>query len=192
MRQTGQPMKTKGVTTLAGARKFVLAAKLCGIFPTKGATFPSLWTAVALPEKQPGEKGWGKKMVAVWTWKTELPARYPDEIFYGKVPSGAAVLMSISYLRATHYPKHARNLRTCSPLAQRLYELIRNEPYETGPLRTLALQQFRCTKGAFERALKELQITLNIVRSNDPKAVSDTWLTFKELYPDICRELPVA
>jgi hypothetical protein len=34
----------------------------------------------------------------------------------------------------------------------------------------------------FDAALKELQVTLNIVRSNEPGIDRDTWLPFKELY----------
>ena len=57
-----------------------------------------------LPEKQPGEKGWGPKISAVWRWKNQLPAHYPREIFYGKMKGGAAVLMTLDYLRNHHYP----------------------------------------------------------------------------------------
>ena len=34
-------------------------------------------------------------------------------------------------------------------------------------------------------ALKELQITLNIVRSNDIDLERDTWVRFQEIYPEI-------
>ena len=56
-----------------------------------------------MPEKQEGEKGWGEKVTAVWDWKNRLPAEYPDEIFYGKIKGGLAVLMSMDYLRDVHF-----------------------------------------------------------------------------------------
>jgi hypothetical protein len=42
-----------------------------------------------------------------------------------------------------------------------------------------------CSKSQFDTALKNLQISLNIARSNDPAIERDTWLKFQELYPDI-------
>jgi len=33
--------------------------------------------------------------------------------------------------------------------------------------------------------LKNLQISINVVRSNDPDIERDTWLTFQEQYPEI-------
>jgi hypothetical protein len=42
-----------------------------------------------------GERGWGEKVMAIWRWKNELPAIYPEEIFYGKIPTGHAALMSM-------------------------------------------------------------------------------------------------
>lgn len=176
------------VTTLEGARRFVLRERMCTVLTSRREGVRSLWDAVALPDKKPGEKGWGRKMVAVWTWKTQLPARYPDEIFYGKIPGGLAVLMSLDYLRNEHYPKWHRELAACSPLAQRMYELVRLDVYETGELRRECIERLRCSRAQFERALKELQVTLNIVRSNDPEVEADTWLPFRELYPTIHRE----
>jgi hypothetical protein len=58
--------------------------------------------ACQIYERQPGEKGWGQKGIAIWRWKNELPATYPEVIFYGKIPGGRAVLMSMDYLRAEH------------------------------------------------------------------------------------------
>jgi hypothetical protein len=47
------------------------------------------------------------------------------------------------------------------------------------------MAQFGCTKNQFDTALKELQITLNIVRSNEPEVDRDTWLSFQEVYYEI-------
>ncbi len=179
--------RERPVMTLEEARDFVRREQRCTILTSKIPGMRSLWDAVGLPDKKKGEKGWGRKMEAVWAWKTELPARYPDEIFYGKIPGGTAVLMTIEYLRAQHYPQHHRDLQECSRLAQKVYELVRLDVYETGPLRKKCLDELGCSRAAFDKALNELQVTMNIVRSNDPKAVRDTWLPFSELYFDLTR-----
>ena len=43
-----------------------------------------------------GEKGWGQKGIAIWRWKNELPATYPEVLLW-KIPGGRAVLMSMDY-----------------------------------------------------------------------------------------------
>ena len=49
----------------------------------------------------------------------------------------------------------------------------------------MAVEEFVCTKSQFDGALKKLQITMNIVRLNDPRAEQDTWVPFRELYLDV-------
>jgi hypothetical protein len=176
-------MKQPRVRTLAQARAFVKAAGLCLVFADQKQDLPNLWDVVDLPEKQPGEKGWGKKIGAVWSWKNQLPADYPDEIFYGKGAGGKTVLMTLAYLRTQHYPKFHRPVADCSPLARQLYELVRIEPMTTGALRTAVLKGDKSQKTAFAKALIELQVTLNIVRSNAPEITSDTWVRFADQYP---------
>jgi hypothetical protein len=51
------------------------------------------------------------------------------------------------------------------------------------------MERFGCTKSRFEGALKELQITLNIVRANDPGLERDTWVRFEDLYLEIIEEM---
>lgn len=183
------PRKSPGkVLTLEQARDFVLRENVVTVLSNKVPGVASLWDAVGLPDKQPGEGGWGRKMVAVWTWKTQLPASYPDEIYYGKIAGGVAVLMSLTHLRQKHYPENHRDLSRCSLLARSIYEIIRLDADQTGALRKKCLSKFGCTRAAFEKALKELQVTLNIVRSNAPEAINDTWLPFSELYLDIYNE----
>ena len=177
----------RAIRTLAQAKAFVRQAGICGIFADANGTMSCLWTVVDLPERRPGERGRGEKVSAIWRWKNELPARYPNEIFYGKTKSGLAVLMSIDYLRNDHYPKHHRPLNECSALAQQLYALIKLDPIRTGPLR----DEMNMTEGPdrrkFDRALRELQATLNIVRRNSPLDENDTWVPFSEQYLDVVR-----
>ncbi|MBP9912431.1 MAG: hypothetical protein KBF26_03375 [Opitutaceae bacterium] len=176
------PKPKAGVRTLAQARAFVQAAGVCLVFADKKSALPNLWDVIDLPEKQPGEKGWGQKIGAVWSWKNQLPADYPDEIFYGKGAGGKTVLMTMDYLRQKHYPAFHRPIAACGLLARNIYELIRIEPLTTGALRKAVLKGDPARKAAFTKALIELQVTLNIVRSNDPAITTDTWLRFADQY----------
>ena len=62
------------IKTIEQAHRFVKEVKICTIFSSDKTEHTSLWDHVDLPEKQPGESGWGEKMSAVWTWKTQLPS----------------------------------------------------------------------------------------------------------------------
>jgi hypothetical protein len=177
------------VRTLAQARRFVIQQRICTVFTGSSKTLKSLWDAVDLPDRQPGETGWGAKISAVWGWKNQLPAHYPQEIFYGKMKGGSAVLMTLDYLRDCYYPQCHQDIRECRPLAQHVYELILYQgSYETTALRQDSIRQFGCTKSQFDAALKELQTTLNIVRSNEPGIDRDKWLPFQEIYLAIYRK----
>jgi hypothetical protein len=177
------------VRTLAQAKAFVLRAGICGIFSDAKGTMPCLWTVVDLPERRAGEAGWGEKVTAIWRWKNELPARYSNEIFYGKIKGGLAVLMSVAHLRNEYYPKHHRPLGNCSALARQLYGVIRLDPITTGALREEVNMTERADRNRFERALQELQITLNIVRRNSTIDEKDTWVPFSEQYLDVVRAM---
>lgn len=179
-------MKKPTVRTLKQARAFVLKSGLCGIFSDAKRGMPNLWEATDLPGRQPGEGGWGQKVTSIWTWKNELPALYPDEIFYGKIRGGLAVLMSMDYLR-DYYPKNHVPLKQCSAMAQKIAALIKLDPLTTPQLRAELGIAEKAEKSAFERALKELQITLNIARRNSLTDEYDTWVTFREQYLEIVR-----
>lgn len=172
------------IRTLKQALAYVRKTGICLVFADPKSDLPSLWDAIDLPERQPGEKGWGQKIGAVWNWKNQLPADYPDEIFYGKGPKGKSVLMTLDYLRTTHYPACHRPVEKCSLLARKIYELVRVEPLTTPALRKAVLQGDKSRKAAFAKALVELQVTLNIVRCNAPEITSDTWVRFGEQYAD--------
>ncbi len=173
------------IKTFEKARLLIRSLKICTIFESSKTTLPSLWEHIDLPEKQKGEKGWGQKIMAVWNWKNRLPAEFSKEIFYGKIKGGFAVLMTMVYLRDFHFASSYRNIDELNPLAGHIFEKIRNEPWKTVGLRKEVIEEHGCSKSQFDTALKNLQISLNIVRSNDPDIERDTWLTFQELYPDI-------
>ncbi|MFD2533332.1 AlkZ-related protein [Gracilimonas halophila] len=176
------------IKTIEQAYQFVKKEKVCTIFSSDKAELPSLWDHVDLPEKQPGEKGWGKRMTAVWTWKNELPAQYPNKIFYGKIKGGIAVLMDMDYLASDHFPRAYKNIQTQDSLAQHIYSKVVLEPWDTTSLRKVIMEEVDCTKSQFDTALKNLQITMNIARLNDPQIERDTWVAFKEQYLDIWKQ----
>lgn len=171
------------IKTIQDAFNFVKAEKICTIFPSEKVNYTSLYENVDLPEKQPGESGWGQRMEAVWPWKNQLPAQYPDDIFYGKIKGGFAVLMEMDYLEKTHFPSAYKPVESLNQLAIQIYEKIRIEPWATTDLRNEIIHETGCTKSQFDTALKNLQITLNVVREST--AEQDTWITFQEVYADI-------
>ena len=172
------------VKTIAQARRLVKKVKICTVFPSDKVEHTSLWENVDLPDKQAGETGWGRKMNAVWSWKNRLPAEYPNDVFYGKIKGGFAVLMDMDYLAETHFPQAYADVRSLSRLAQYISGRISaGEGSSTATLREHAMQEYGCTKSQFDTALKNLQITMNIVKV--PQAEQDTWVLFRELYLDV-------
>ena len=170
------------IKTIAQARRFIAKVKVCTVFPSEKVEHTSLWEQVDLPDKQPGESGWGEKMGAVWTWKTQLPADYPDDIYYGKIKGGFAVLMDMKYMAEVHFPQAYQPVDTLNHLARYIHDKVSEEPWDTTTLRRIAIEETGCSKSQFDTALKKLQITMNIVRLNDPRAEQDTWVPFRELY----------
>ena len=170
------------------ACEFVFEKKIVSIFGSKGSPHSSLWDNVDLSEDKPKEGGWSPKIVAVWGWKNEIPNTFPDDVFYGKIPGGDAVLMDMEYLRNEHYPKTFTPVSELDSVAQAAFEYIRVEPWFTGDLRKVVMAELGCTKSRFDTALKKLQISLNIARSNDPNLKNDQWLLFSDLYPSIVED----
>jgi hypothetical protein len=169
------------VCTLEDARDFVLSVGICGILADpKGG--PTLWDAIDASEKQPGESGWGEKMGYVWGWKNELPATYPDEIFYGKRKSGA-ILCSMPALRELYAAHHVPESKL-SDLAHKLLEIIRQAPVNNAELKNLSGMAGKSNKSAYDRALNELQITYHIARVNRTDVDGDTWVEFTTQYPE--------
>lgn len=173
------------IKTFEQAYRFVLKHKVCTVFGSKKSPYPSLWDNTALSEEKPKGGGWNPKVTAVWDWKTRIPQTYPDAIYYGKVKGGDAVLMEMAYFREEHYPVAYQLVSELDGLSQQLYEWIRLEPDFTGALRKRAIAESGCTKSQFDTALKKLQISLNIVRSNDPQHENDFWLPMRDVHLDI-------
>ena len=169
------------VRTIEEARDFVLAIGICGILHDKSGA-PNLWDAIDASDKQPGEAGWGDKMGKVWAWKNELPARFPDEIFYGKRQGGTAILCNMQALKSLYERQH-RSLDVLSETAQKLYAVIEQDPVNNAELKQLMGMTGKGSKSAYDRALKELQVALHIVRVNRMDTDGDTWTPFAVQYP---------
>src|SRR5579862_6984885 len=123
------------VKTIEEAREFVLKVGVCGVLhDAKGS--PTLWDAIDAPDKAPGESGWGEKMGMVWNWKNELPARYPNEIYYGKRKAGA-MLCSMPALRDLYAAQH-QPPESLSETALRLLGFITQAPVNNSELKLLA------------------------------------------------------
>lgn len=176
------------IKTFDAAYKFVLKHKVVAVFGSKNSPYESLWDNTALSEKKPKAGGWSPKVKAVWDWKTRIPQTYPDSVFYGKVKNGDAVLMEMEYFRNTHYAEAFQPVHELDSLPQKIYEFIRLEPNYTGPLRKRAIAELGCTKSRFDTAMKKLQISLNIVRCNDPSIENDFWLPMREVHLDVVTE----
>jgi hypothetical protein len=171
------------IKTIGDAAAFVKAVHVCTVFPSEKTPHTSLYEHVDLPEKQPGETGWGQRVKAVWAWKNQLPAQFPDEIFYGKIKGGFAVLMDMAHLEQVHFAAAYKPVGQLNALAQQTYERIRLEPWSTTDLRREMIEETGCSKSRFDTALKNLQISMNVVRDSD--AEQDTWLTFQEVHAEI-------
>jgi hypothetical protein len=171
--------------TFEDAFQFVLENKIVTVFGSKGSPHPSLWDNTNLSEQKPKTGGWSPKVKAVWDWKTRIPQTFPEQIFYGKILGGDAALIEMQYFRDEHYPAAIEPIESLDSLCQDIYQMIRLEPSFTGPLRKRAIAELACTKSKFDTALKKLQISLNIVRSNDAKMQNDFWLTMREVHLDL-------
>lgn len=170
------------VRTVEDARGFVRGVGLCLIFNENGrGRLPSLWDVVDAPDRRPGERGFGERVSLVWRLKNELPMTYPDEVFYGKLPSGRAMLCTVDRLvelyRRQHVPVDA-----LSREAQRLLRVIAARPITNRELRAEAGFEGSSSTARFTRALQELQVGLQIARVDvDP----DTWFLFESAYPRV-------
>ena len=123
--------------------------------------------------------------MAVWDWKTRIPQTYPDAVFYGKVAGGDAVLMEMQHFRNKHFRQFHKPVGQLGILEQQIFELIRLDHGYTGEIRKRAMSRLACTKSQFDTALKKLQISLNIVRSNDVCHTNDFWLPMREVHLEL-------
>ena len=176
------PPWAKSVFTIEQARDFVLEVGSCSILSNKRGT-PALWDAIAAPDKQPGETGWGERMELAWRWKNELPALYPTEIFYGKRRDGA-MLCSFGVLSGL-YEASWRPVEESTVVAQRIFSFIAQQELSSRELRLLCQLSNKNEKAIFDKALLELQLIFQIVRVNRIGLDVDMWTPFDFQYPEL-------
>src|SRR5271157_2515643 len=158
--------KVAVVRTLKQARAYILQVGICGFFSDAGVGMPNLWDAVDLPDQNREKRAGVKRSLRSGAGRMNYQLSISKRISMGKIPAGRAALMSMDYVRMEHYPKHHRPLRECSALAQRIQERLRLDPQTTGSLRNELKITGRPERNRFDRALQELQVTLNIARRN--------------------------
>jgi len=170
------------VRSVDDARRFVEQVGLCLIFNETGRVrLPSLWDVVDAPDRQPGERGFGERVSLVWRLKDELPMSYPDEIFYGKLRGGRAMLCTLDRLGELYRRQHVAPDEV-SRDAQRLLHVIGARPITNRELRAEAGFEGSGAAARFNRALQELQVALLIARVDvDP----DTWFLFDSAHPGV-------
>lgn len=175
------------VGTLEELHSLVLEIGVCGIFKERPNAYPRLWDILDFPDAvTAGSSRRGLRMDRVWSWKNELPAMFPEDIFYGKMANGDAVLMSVPHLREPHYVSAYQPVSQNDVLARQIFESVCLEPgIATGELKNMVMDRIACTRSAFSTALKKLQISLNIARSPESPIQTDHWLRFSELFPDL-------
>jgi hypothetical protein len=165
------------VRTVEDARRFVQEVGLCLIFnETERARLPALWDVVDAPDRRPGER-----VSLVWGLKNDLPMTYPDEVFYGKLRGGRAMLCTLDRL-VELYRQQRVEVSTVSRDAQRLLRVIAARPITSRELRAEAGFEDRASAARFTRALQELQVGLLIARVD---VEPDTWFLFDSAYPEI-------
>lgn len=175
-------MAERWVRTVEDARDFLRAVGLCLIFKAeRGGPHPALWDVVDAPDKLPGDHGFGERDALVWRLKNELPMRYPDEVFYGKLASGRAMLCTLERL-AELYQAQYREVDDLSRDAQRLLALITGRPISNRDLRLDAGFHTPELRTRFERAMQELQVSFQIARVD---VEPDTWFPFAAVYPKL-------
>jgi len=173
------------VRTVEDALEFVRLVGLCLIFAPNHASkrdaLPSLWDVVDAPDKLPGDHGFGERAGFVWRLKNELPLAYADEIFYGKLRGGRAMLCTLERLREL-YQRQQQSADAVSREACRLLEIVKLRPITSGDLRLDAGFHQPGDRSRFERALQELQVSFLIARVD---VEPDTWFLFDAVYPDL-------
>ena len=75
------------VRTLRQASSFSPSARACSFADSKNG-LPTLWDATDLSDKKP-IGGWSPRIIAVWNWKNELPAKFPDKSSTGNSPAAS-------------------------------------------------------------------------------------------------------
>ncbi len=163
------------------ALDFVNHVGFCLLFPVKGMELPSLWEAICGETRELPEHHDDVDLGYAWNWKDELPSR--GLVFYGKLLRKKATLVALDvlpyfYALSENYGDLEDYLieyqeGRLSDEARRVYEaLLKRGALPTSHLRREAGLEGKANATRFDRAVRELQVGLKIVKTGISDASS--------------------
>ncbi len=156
------------------ALEFVNQVGFCLLFPARTVEIPTLWEAIC-GESRPLPAGHeDAELGHAWNWKDELPSR--GLVYYGKLVQKKPTLISLDLL--PHFYALSENYGDIedylleyqdgklSEEARRVYEaLLKHGALPTSHLRRHAGLPGKANALRFDRAIRELQLGLKIVKT---------------------------
>ena len=156
------------------ALEFVDDVGFCFLFSAKGLQMPTLWEAICGEARPLPMHHDDEALGNAWDWKDELPSR--RLAFYGKLLRGKPTIVSLRLL--PHFYALSENYGDLedylieyqegrlSEEARRIYEaLLERGALPTSHLRRHAGMQGKASAPRFDRAIRELQLGLKIVKT---------------------------
>jgi hypothetical protein len=123
------------------------------LFPAEQVRAPSLWEAVAGPDRAPFAGGMGPTESKVWTWKDELPQA--GLAWYGRFVYKRASLLSPGLLKSLYAGHGEPTDHEAFDLPDEAHGIA--EALITGPLSTVTLRELVGDHGRYDRAMAALQ-----------------------------------
>jgi hypothetical protein len=156
------------------ALEFINEVGFCFLFPVKTVEMPSLWEAVCGESRPLPMHHDDAELGFAWNWKDELPSR--GLVFYGKLVHKKPTLISLHllpyfYALSQNYGDIEDYLLEyqdgkLSEEARRIYEaLLQHGALPTSHLRRRAGLDGKGNAPRFDRAIRELQLGLKIVKT---------------------------
>ena len=156
------------------ALQFVNEVGFCSLFPLWHEELPSLWEAICGESRLLPAHHEDAELGNAWGWKDELPSR--GLVFYGKLVHKKPTLISLDLL--PHFYALSENYGNVedylleyqdgklSDEARRVYEaLLQHGAQPTSHLRRRAGLDGKNNAPRFDRAIRELQLGLKIVKT---------------------------
>lgn len=156
------------------ALQFIEDVGFCFLFAAKGIEMPTLWEAICGESRDLPEHHDDDALGYAWDWKDELPTR--GLVFYGKLLHEKPTLVALRLL--PHFYALSQNYGDIedylleyqegrlSEEAKRVYEaLLQHGALPTSHLRHWAGMDGKANAPRFDRAVRELQVGLKIVKT---------------------------
>jgi hypothetical protein len=156
------------------ALEFINQVGFCFLFPAKKVEMPTLWEAICGETRPFPVAHDDVELGYAWNWKDELPSR--GLVFYGKLLFKKPTLVSLALL--PHFYALSENYGDIedylleyqdgklSEEAKRVYEaLLQHGALPTSHLRRWAGLHGKGNAPRFDRAIRELQLGLKIVKT---------------------------